>query len=115
MTMTMENPATIRTHKRIGIASFVIGMTCVILIMALFGSAGAMAKTGRITAELKMMMGLGIIAVCFVSLIGIVLGFFGAADRLSKKIYPVLGLSLNIVVMLLFVVLVVIGLSMGTA
>jgi hypothetical protein len=111
----MENQATIRTHKRIGIASFLIGMTCVILIMALFGTAAGMAKAGRITAELKMMMGLGIIAVCFASPIGVVLGLFGAADRLSKKVYPVLGLSLNIVVMFLFVALVVIGLSMGTA
>jgi hypothetical protein len=115
MTITMENQATMRTHKGTGIASFVIGMTCVILIMALIGTAAVMAKTGRITPELNVIIGLGIIAVCFVDLIGIVLGFFGAADRSSKKVYPVLGLILNIVVMLLFVALLVIGLSMRAA
>jgi len=115
MTMTMENQATIRTHKGTGIASFVIGVTCVILVMALIGTAGVMAKTGKITPEFNMIIGLGMISACFVDLIGIVLGFFGAADRSSKKVYPVLGLILNIAVVVLFVAMAVIGLSMRAA
>jgi hypothetical protein len=115
MTTTMENQATIRTHSGTGIASFVIGVTCVILVMTLIGTAGVMAKTGRMTPELSMIIGLGMISACFVDLIGIVLGFFGAADRSSKKVYSVLGLILNIVVVVLFVALLVIGLSMRVA
>ena len=115
MTITMENPATIRTHKGTGIASFIIGVTCLILVMALIGTAGVMANTGRMTPELNMIIGLGIICACFVDLIGIVLGLFGATDRSSKKVYPVLGLILNIVVVMLFVALLVIGLSMRAA
>jgi hypothetical protein len=115
MTMTMENQATIRTHKGTGIASFVIGVTCVILVMALMGTAGVMTKTGAITSELNIIIGLGMISACFVDLIGIVLGFLGAVDRSSKKVYPVLGLIINFLVVVLFVAVLVIGLSMRAA
>jgi len=50
-------------------------------------------------------------AACFVDLIGIGLGVFGAVDRASKKTYPALGLVLNIGILVLFAALVVIGLS----
>ena len=112
MTMTMENQTTIRTHKGTGIASFIIGVTCVILIMALIGTAGVMAKTGKLTPEFNVIIGLGMLSACFVDLIGIGLGFFAAMDRSSKKVYPVLGLVLNIVILVLFTALLVIGLSM---
>jgi hypothetical protein len=50
-------------------------------------------------------------AACFVDLIGVGLGFFGALDRSSKKTYPALGLALNIGILALFVALLVIGLA----
>ena len=111
MTITMENRATIRTHKGIGVASFIIGVTCVSLVLALIGTAGVIAKTGKLTPELSMIIGLGMLSVSFVDLIGIALGVFGAVDRSSKKVFPALGLTLNIVILVLFVALVVIGLS----
>ena len=61
-----------------------------------------------------MIIGLAMISACFVDLIGIALGLVGTVDRSSKKVYPVLGLTLNIVILVLFVALVVIGLSMKT-
>jgi hypothetical protein len=115
-TMTMENQTAIRTHKGIGIASFIIGVTCIVTVVALIGFAGVMISTGRVTPELNMILGLGMITACFVDLIGIGLGIFGAADRSSKKVYPVLGLILNVVVVALFAALVIIGLlSAGPA
>jgi hypothetical protein len=110
MTMTLENQSVIRTHKGIGIASFIIGVICIITIMVLIGIAGVMTNTGRATPELNMILGLGMISACFVDLIGIGLGVFGAADRSSKKVYPVLGLILNVVVVALFAALLIIGL-----
>jgi hypothetical protein len=114
-TMTMENQTVIRTHKGTGIASFIIGVTCIVTVVALIGFAGVMTSTGRVTPELNMIIGLGMITACFVDLIGIGLGLFGAADRSSKKVYPVLGLVLNVVVVALFAVLLIIGLSMKPA
>jgi hypothetical protein len=113
--MTMENQSVIRTHKGTGIASFIIGVTCTITVMVLIGFAGVMTSTGRATPELNMILGLGMISAVFVDLIGIGLGVFGAADRSSKKTYPVLGLILNVLVVVLFVALLIIGLSMRPA
>lgn len=115
MTMTLENQTVVRTHKGTGIASFIIGVTCVVVVVALIGFAGVMTNTGRATPELNMIIGLGMISACFIDLIGIGLGVFGAADRSSKKVYPVLGLTLNALVVALFVALLIIGLSMRPA
>jgi hypothetical protein len=112
MSITMENQATIRTHKGKGIASFALGVTSVVGILVLIGAAAVMTKTGKLTPELNVILGLGMISAVFVDLIGIALGFFGAVDRTSKKTYPALGLALNIGILVLFAVLVVIGLSM---
>lgn len=112
MTMTMESPTVLRSHKSSGIASFIIGVTCVIAMMAMVATAGVMTNAGRATPEFNMIVGLGMISACFIDLIGIVLGVFGAADRSSKKVYPVLGLVLNALVVALFAVLVAVGLSM---
>jgi hypothetical protein len=46
------------------------------------------------------------------NLIGITLGFFGAKDRSSRKLYPLLGLTLNVAILMTFVVLALVGLSM---
>jgi hypothetical protein len=112
MSITMENQAPVRSHKGTGIASFIIGLISVALVMTLVGTAGVMTKAGTMTPELTMLIGLGIISAGFVDLIGIGLGFFGAVDRSSKKVYPVLGLTLNIGILVLFGALAVIGLAM---
>lgn len=46
-----------------------------------------------------------------VNLIGIALGFFGAKDRSSRKLYPLLGLALNVAILMTFAVLALVGLS----
>ena len=43
------------------------------------------------------------------------IGIFGAADRSSKKVYPVLGLIINVLVVALFTALLIVGLSMRPA
>ena len=115
MTMTLENPSVTRGHRGTGIASFIIGVTCFITVMVLVGIAGVMTSTGRATPELNMIIGLGMISAVFVDLIGIALGIFGAADRSSKKVYPVLGLFINVLVVALFTALLIVGLSMRPA
>jgi hypothetical protein len=112
MTIAMENQASIRRHKGTGIASFIIGITCVVCVLALVGAAGVMTQSGKLTPELNVILGLGMLSACLVDMIGIGLGLFGAVDRSSKKAFPVLGLSLNIGILVLFASLVVIGLSM---
>jgi hypothetical protein len=115
MTMVLENPSVIRGHKGLGIASFIIGVICVVTVMGLVVVAGVATNAGRATPEFNMIIGLGMISAVFVDLIGIVLGIIGAADRSSKKVYPVLGLVLNVLVVAVFTALLIIGLSMRPA
>jgi hypothetical protein len=112
MSVTMDNQAIVRSHKGTGIASFVTGVTSVILFLALIGTTAVMGKAGKMTPEFTIMIGLGVFAIGFVDLVGIGLGLFGAFDRASKKTYPVLGLALNIGIPALFAVLAVIGTMM---
>jgi hypothetical protein len=112
MTMVLENPSVIRGHKGLGIASFVIGVICLISMMGLLTFAGVATNAGRATPELNLIIGLGSISIVFVNLVGIVIGIFGAADRGSKKVYPMLGLTINVLVVALFSTLLIIGLSM---
>jgi len=37
------------------------------------------------------------------NLIGIAVGFSGARDRSSRKLYPLIGLALNLVILMIFV------------
>ena len=115
MTMTLENPSVIRGHKGVGIASFIISITCLVAMIGLVAVAGITTNAGRATPEFNMVIGLAMMSTVFVDLIGIVLGIFGAADRSSKKVYPVLGLVLNVLVVVLFAALTIIGLSMRPA
>jgi hypothetical protein len=48
------------------------------------------------------------------NLIGIALGFFGAKDRSSRKLYPLFGLTLNVAILMAFVALALVGVLMET-
>jgi len=111
MGFSMEDQV-VRRHKGLGIASFIITLICVVLTILLFGIAGAMTNAGKATPEFNMIVGFGIIFVGFVDLIGIGLGIAGAADRSSKKVFPVLGLVFGIGILLLAGALIAIGLAM---
>jgi hypothetical protein len=109
MTITTENQTVIPIHKWQGITSSIIGVTSVIfnlLVVAITMSGTeppqpVMAASGVLSS-----------AMLCANLVGIALGFFGAKDRSSRKLYPLLGLTLNIAVLMTLVALAVVGLSM---
>jgi hypothetical protein len=108
MSLSTENQAVVLPHKGRGIASFIIGVTCCIIItLLLVGIAMSETELPR-----PMIIALEVLpsGVLCAALIGIALGFFGAKDRSSRKLYPLLGLTLNVTVLMFFVVTAVIGL-----
>ena len=113
MTMTMENQTQACTHRGLGIVSFIIGVTSVSLVMGLVEAGRVMSRAGTLTTEFTIIVGLGIILALFLDVVGFGLGIFGAIDRSSKEVYPVLGLLLNAVIPILVGMMVVIGLSAG--
>ena len=109
MTITTENQTVILAHKWQGIASSIIGATSLIITLLLVGMAMSGTEPPR-----PMMTALQVLssAMLCANLVGIALGFFGAKDRSSRKLYPLLGLALNIAIPITFVALALVGLSM---
>jgi hypothetical membrane protein len=109
-TITTENQAVIPIQKWQGIASSIIGATSIMITLLLVGIAMRGTEPPKpVSTALWMLSN----AMLCANLIGIALGFYGAKDRSSRKLYPLLGLSLNIAVLMTFVALAVVGLSMN--
>ena len=109
MTITTENQAVIPIHKWQGIASSIIGATSIIITSLLFGIAMSGTEPPRSMSTALSVLSSGML---FANVIGIALGFFGAKDRSSRKLYPLLGLTLSVAILTTLVVLALVGLSM---
>ena len=109
MTITMDNQAVIPTHKWRGIASSIIGATSIIVTALLVGIVLSRTALPRHMIIAFQVLSSGMLCA---NLIGIALGFFGAKDRASRKLYPLLGLTLNVAVLMAFLALALVGLSM---
>ena len=93
MSLSTENQAVVLPHKGRGIASFIIGVTCIIItLLLLIGIAMSGPELPR-----PMIIALEVLpsGVLCAALIGIALGFVSARDRSSRKLYPLLGLTLK--------------------
>ena len=110
MTITTENQAVILVHKWQGIASSVIGVTSIIFNSLLVGIAMSGTKPPTLVNTALLVLSSGML---FANLIGIALGFLGVKDRSSRKLYPLLGLILNIAMMMTLLALAIVGLSMN--
>src|SRR5215470_13952467 len=109
MTVTTENQPVILAHKWQGIASSIIGVTSIIITLLLFGLAMSGTEPSR-----PMMTALGVLSsgMLCANVVGIALGFFGVRNRSSRKLYPLLGLTLNVAILMIFVALALVGLAM---
>ena len=109
MSLSPEHQAVVLPHKGRGIASFIIGVICIIITLLLVGIAMSKTEPPRPLIDALGVLSAGMLCA---ALIGIALGLFGARDRSSRKLYPLLGLTLNVTVLMVFVALALIGLSM---
>ncbi len=105
MTITAENQAVIPIHKWQGIASSIIGVTSIVFNLLLVG----MIMSGAEPLRPMPLLSNGMLCA---NLIGIALGLFGAKNSASRKLYPLLGLTLNVAILLTLLALAVVGLSM---
>ena len=109
MTVTRGNQTVIHVHKWQGIASSIIGVTSVLITLLLVGITVSGTEPPKPVISALSVLSSGMLCA---NLIGIVLGVFGAKDRLSRKLYPLLGLALNIGILTTFMALALVGLSM---
>jgi len=100
MTITTENKAAILIHGWRGIASCLIGAVSIIYtsLLGWIVMSGTQPPRSIMTA----LWVFSCVMLC-ANLIGIALGFSGARDRSSRKLYPLIGLALNLVILMTFV------------
>jgi hypothetical protein len=111
MTITTENQTVILIHhKWQGIASSIIGVTSSIITLLVVGIAMSGTEPPKPMIAALWVLSSGMLCA---NLIGIALGFFGAKDRSSRKLYPLLGLALNVAILMTLLVLALVGLSMN--
>jgi glucose uptake protein GlcU len=109
MTIITENQAVILIHKWQGIASSIIGVTSIIFNLLLVGIVMSGTEPPRPMSTALSVFSGGMLCA---NLIGIALGVFDAKDRSSRKLYPLLGLTLNVAIVMAMLVLALVGLSM---
>jgi hypothetical protein len=109
MTITAENQIVIFTHKWQGIASSAIGVASVIITLLLVGIVVSGTKPPKSVDTALMVLSSGMLCA---NLIGIALGYFGAKDRSSRKLYPRLGLTLNVAIPMAYLASALVGLAM---
>lgn len=108
MTITTEDQAVIPIHKWQGIASSIIGVTSIIFNLLLVGMVMSGTEPPRPMSTALSVLSNGMLCA---NVTGIALGFFGAKDRTSRKLYPLLGLTLNVAIVMTLLVLALVGLS----
>ncbi len=104
----------LRKHSGLGIASFVISIIAALITFVLVVMAGVMTvKAGGQMDEQSphaVVLGCSILAAGFLYLVGIGLAIGGLCQRNRYRVFPILGLVLNLLFVLGIVGLMVIGL-----
>jgi uncharacterized membrane protein len=117
---TPLTPSDTKTHSRLAIASFVIGLVsmfifCLAIVLA-FGYGASIASTNPTIQNLQtsptvLAFGLMMLVSPFFGLVGAVLGFVAVFQKDKKKLFGILGIVLNLLIVLAFCSLLVIGLA----
>lgn len=109
-------PAVERKHSGLGISSFIISLGGGVAMFLLFCVAGFMETTtpGGIDEEsgVAVVLGLVIFAVIAVHLLGLGLAIGGLTQRDRKKVFSVLGLVFNALIVVGTTALIVLGSAM---
>jgi hypothetical protein len=108
----MMQELAVRRHGGLGVTSFIIGVLSIFVDLGIFGVAGYLKQSGQQTPAVNMIVGSCILLLLGVCLLGLGLGIAGAADRTSKKIFPIFGIIICAAVFLLTCALVDVGIWM---
>jgi hypothetical protein len=103
-------------HSKVGIASFVMGLLVGLGELVLVVIAGVMETStpgGMNDKDPKVaILGLLLLGGLFLALVGAILGVVGLFERNRKKLFAVLGLIFNGLILGLVVLLMIVGLAM---
>ena len=102
------SPPIVRSSKtRLGVAGFVIAVACVPLWFVILVIAGSLRNQSQYMA----MLGFGLVALLLVNAVGLTLGLVALSDKDARKRLTIIGVSLNSIAIIGFVLLLIIGLA----
>jgi len=114
---SMETAQEPRKHSGLGIASFILAIFAGFTAFALVVTAGVLEAStpGGIDDEspVAIIIGLSLFAIIGVNLLGIALGVAGIFQPNRYRTFPVLGILFNLMLIMAFLLLVVIGLTIA--
>ena len=105
-------PPDLKKHSSIGIVAFVMGILDILGVCLMFGlslySQDAPANTSDTLTSV-----VGFMAICLVivSIVGVVLGIIGVVQKAQSKVFAIIGLVLNALVLLGICVIMAIGMA----
>ncbi|HEV7300615.1 MAG TPA: hypothetical protein VGN72_14720 [Tepidisphaeraceae bacterium] len=106
-----------RPHSKFGIASFIIGLVSIVAMIALFVIAAviAMNADGEIdeTSPEAIAIGLGLFGGIALALVGLIFSIVGLVNANAAKVFSVLGLIFNGLIILGVIGLMVLGAFIG--
>ena len=113
----METGQESRKHSGLGIASFILAIFAGFTAFALVVTAGVLEAStpGGIDDEspVAIIIGLSLFAIIGVNLLGIALGVAGIFQPNRYRTFAVLGILFNLMLIMAFLLLVVIGLTIA--
>ncbi len=97
-----------RKYSPIGIASFVIGIVSLLSVCGFFALSLLMQDSAS-TDSLNTLIGFLVICTIVISVVGVGLGIGGIVQKAQSKVFAIIGLALNALVLLGLCLLMVIG------
>jgi len=100
---TSSAPAPFSDVSRLGVASFAISLIAgLLLIGSIFAAVSLVGSSNTFDREVQtsLFVGLGVLTALALHLIGLIIGVIGLFQSNSKKIFTILGVLLNLVVLL---------------
>ena len=105
-------PPVAAKQSGVGIASVVIGILSLIMVCVTFAIAGGSGGVSEYSASYEnLMTGIGLLAcgTIALTLVGVVLGIVGVVQKNVKKVFAIIGLASNGVVLLALCAVIAIG------
>jgi hypothetical protein len=113
---TVQKPQPLK-HSGLGVASFILGVSLLLLTVFAFGLAGYFEATTpggmQETDAAAMLIGLLLLFCWAGQLVGVGLGIAGCCQRERRKIFAILGLTFSAMMLLLSLFFVMLGLAAG--
>ncbi len=101
-------------HSGLGIASFIIGLVVLVILTIVFVYIiGILSQSYYISESDPRLVAVGVVMMVgmLLSGVGIILSIIGLSKRTRKRIFPILGIVINGLIVVFVIFLIILGLA----